>query len=68
MTDFDSCGDGGGAYKYRPRRGDALLFYSLTPDGSIDPRSLHGGCPVVRGEKYVATKWIHDKPFRAEED
>ena len=44
-------------FKYRPRRGDAVLFHSLTPDGTIDPRSLHGGCPVVQGEKWVATKW-----------
>lgn len=37
-------------FKYRPRRGDALLFYSLDPALKIDPRSLHGGCPVKRGE------------------
>jgi hypothetical protein len=30
--------------------GDALLFYSLDPDLQINPRSLHGGCPVVKGE------------------
>lgn len=40
-------------FKYRPRRGDAVLFHSLTPDGQIDPRSLHGGCPVLKGVKWV---------------
>lgn len=47
--------------KVRPRRGDGLLFYSLFPNGTIDPTSLHGSCPVVKGEKWVATKWIRDK-------
>lgn len=23
--------------------------------------SLHGSCPVIRGEKWVATKWIRDQ-------
>jgi prolyl 4-hydroxylase len=43
--------------------GDAVLFYSLDPDLKINPRSLHGGCAVHKGEKWVATKWIHEKPF-----
>lgn len=42
--------------------GDAVLFYSLDPDLSINPRSLHGGCPVRKGEKWVATRWMHEKP------
>eukprot|EP01048_Picozoa_sp_COSAG05_P003882 COSAG05_NODE_191_length_14617_cov_90.240736_5_plen_100_part_00 len=32
--------------KVTPSRGKALLFYSLRPDGAVDPFSLHGGCPV----------------------
>ncbi|KAL3525621.1 hypothetical protein ACH5RR_013993 [Cinchona calisaya] len=47
--------------KVKPRRGDGLLFYSLLPNGTIDPMSLHGSCPVIRGEKWVATKWIRDQ-------
>lgn len=34
-----------------PRKGDALVFYSLKPDGSLDKASLHGGCPVTKGAK-----------------
>jgi prolyl 4-hydroxylase len=26
----------------KPKMGDALLFWSLRPDGSEDPTSLHG--------------------------
>merc|ERR1712196_386149 len=47
--------------KVRPRKGQALVFYSLKPDGNFDPQSLHGGCPVVKGEKWVATKWIRQR-------
>ncbi|MCD9560000.1 putative prolyl 4-hydroxylase 9 [Datura stramonium] len=47
--------------KVKPRRGDGLLFYSLFPNGTIDPTSLHGSCPVIRGEKWVATKWIRNQ-------
>ncbi|XP_057768881.1 probable prolyl 4-hydroxylase 9 isoform X2 [Salvia miltiorrhiza] len=47
--------------KVKPQRGDGLLFYSLFPNGTIDPASLHGSCPVIKGEKWVATKWIRDQ-------
>jgi len=51
-------------FKYKPRKGDALLFYSQNPDLTLDPRSAHAGCPVGKGsEKWVVTKWIHDKPI-----
>lgn len=43
----------------RPRAGDATIFWSLRPDGTFDYKSLHGSCPVLRGEKWSATKWIH---------
>ncbi|KAM7507168.1 hypothetical protein LguiA_017621 [Lonicera macranthoides] len=47
--------------KVKPQRGDGLLFYSLFPNGTIDARSLHGSCPVIEGQKWVATKWIRDQ-------
>ncbi|KAA3468049.1 putative prolyl 4-hydroxylase 9 [Gossypium australe] len=47
--------------KVKPRRGDGLLFYSLFLNGTIDLTSLHGSCPVIKGEKWVATKWIRDQ-------
>ena len=45
-------------------RGDALMFYSLKPDGATDQASLHGSCPTTAGEKWSATKWIHVGPFQ----
>ncbi|KAL6209945.1 hypothetical protein ACLB2K_020884 [Fragaria x ananassa] len=47
--------------KVKPRQGDGLLFYSVLPNGTIDQTSLHGSCPVIRGEKWVATKWIRNQ-------
>ncbi|GJP38985.1 hypothetical protein CLOM_g23385 [Closterium sp. NIES-68] len=49
----------------KPQKGDALLFYSLHPDGTTDQTSLHASCPVIRGEKWSATKWIHVRSFEA---
>ncbi|GBG70085.1 hypothetical protein CBR_g5717 [Chara braunii] len=43
----------------KPRKGDAILFFNLHPDATPDPSSLHTGCPVIRGEKWSATKWLH---------
>eukprot|EP00937_MAST-01D_sp_MAST-1D-sp2_P005438 g5438.t1 len=41
-----------------PRRGDAILFYSQKPDGRLDPASLHGACPVLKGTKWAANLWV----------
>ncbi|XP_058073829.1 probable prolyl 4-hydroxylase 7 isoform X2 [Magnolia sinica] len=50
-------------YAVKPKKGDALLFFSLHPDAQTDPDSLHGSCPVIEGEKWSATKWIHVRSF-----
>jgi len=47
----------------KPRRGDALLFFSLDTNAIPDTNSLHAGCPVLEGEKWSATKWIHVDSF-----
>ncbi|KAL4201546.1 hypothetical protein AMTRI_Chr02g259150 [Amborella trichopoda] len=48
----------------RPRMGDALLFWSMSPDAKLDPKSLHGGCPVIQGDKWSATKWMHVNEYK----
>ena len=37
---YSACAQRGVAFK--PRKGDALLFYSLKPNGELDSLSLHG--------------------------
>eukprot|EP00270_Netrium_digitus_P011014 TRINITY_DN3468_c0_g1_i1.p1 TRINITY_DN3468_c0_g1~~TRINITY_DN3468_c0_g1_i1.p1 ORF type:complete len:325 (+),score=62.34 TRINITY_DN3468_c0_g1_i1:88-1062(+) len=58
---WSDCGKRGVAVK--PKKGDALLFFSMKPDATPDPSSLHAGCPVIEGEKWSATKWIHEDAF-----
>ena len=58
--DYKSCDYG---LLVHPRAGDALLFWNVHPNTTFDKHALHGGCPVVKGEKWVATKWIRDKSF-----
>ncbi|MFC5527274.1 2OG-Fe(II) oxygenase [Rhodanobacter ginsengisoli] len=42
------------------RRGAAVYFAYETGD----PSSLHAGLPVLRGEKWIATKWLRERPYR----
>jgi 2OG-Fe(II) oxygenase superfamily len=58
---YSACAQQGVAVK--PRAGDAVLFYSQTPDNVLDPLSAHSGCPVIRGEKWSATKWLRQQPY-----
>jgi prolyl 4-hydroxylase len=46
-----------------PRRGSAVYFEYCNSRGQVDPRSLHAGCPVLRGEKWIATKWMRERRF-----
>ena len=46
----------------KPKRGDAVLFYSQHADGSMDGTSLHGGCPVLSGTKWAANVWVWSAP------
>ena len=46
----------------RPHSSRAVLFYSQNPDGTPDQNSLHGGCPVIKGEKWAASKCYTEQP------
>ncbi|GAB4814205.1 hypothetical protein N2152v2_001251 [Parachlorella kessleri] len=62
---FSDCAEGHVAMK--PKKGDALVFWGLKPDGSQDRLSMHTACPVLKGIKWVAIKWIHTEPFREQD-
>jgi prolyl 4-hydroxylase len=49
--------------KARPAKGGAVYFANVDPNGRPDPMSLHAGLPPTRGEKWLFSQWIHDRPF-----
>lgn len=55
--------DCNGGLKVKPKRGKAIIFYSLKPDGGRDEYSLHGACPVKEGVKWAANKWVWNVPM-----
>ena len=44
-----------------PKRGNAVFFTYERPHPST--RTLHGGSPVLAGEKWIATKWLRERRF-----
>lgn len=43
----------------KPKKGNAVLFHSMKVNGELERRSLHTACPVIKGVKWSAPKWIH---------
>jgi len=48
----------------KPSVGTALVFCNLLPDGSEDPRMLHGGQPPTKSTKYGLNIWFRQKEFK----
>ncbi|GGP25205.1 2OG-Fe(II) oxygenase [Silvimonas amylolytica] len=46
-----------------PQLGNAIYFEYGNREGQTDPASLHASSPVLKGEKWVATKWIRERRF-----
>lgn len=44
--------------KYKGRKGDALCFRNVMPDGSPDRQTLHAGLAPTAGEKWLLSQWI----------
>ena len=49
------------AFQVSPQQGNAVFFSYDRPHP--DTRSLHGGTPVLAGEKWIATKWLREQKF-----
>jgi prolyl 4-hydroxylase len=46
-----------------PQRGNAVYFEYCNSRGQVDHATLHGGNPVISGEKWLATKWMRERRF-----
>jgi prolyl 4-hydroxylase len=48
---------------FQPSPGALIIWNNARRDGSPNPRTLHAGCPVVSGSKYIITKWYRTRPW-----
>lgn len=46
---------------FYPRRGQALAWNNLLPDGTPNYDTLHCGLPVEQGHKVIITKWFRER-------
>ena len=49
------------ALQVAPQQGHAVFFRYPRPEPQT--RTLHGGAPVLAGEKWIATKWLREGKF-----
>ena len=40
------------------KKGDALFWWNLDPDGGLEPAAHNGNLAVTQGEKFVLSQWI----------
>ena len=43
------------------KKGSAVYFENIAPDGQPDNNTLHAGMPVLAGEKWIATKGLRER-------
>ena len=42
-----------------PEKGAAAFWYDLVSNGYREKTSQHGGCPVLKGSKWILNKWMY---------
>ena len=47
---------------HKGRRGEGLFFVNALPDGGADVRTLHAGKTPVRGEKWIISQFVRNRP------
>jgi len=57
-TEFPALGK-----RWKGRRGNALFFWNVEPDGTPDRRTAHAGLSPTRGEKWLLSQWVRGRPF-----
>jgi len=50
--------------KAKGAKGEGLVFHNVDKDGNPDLRTIHAGCPVTDGIKWLSTIWIRDREYR----
>jgi prolyl 4-hydroxylase len=49
--------------RFKPNPGQLVAWNNMNPDGSPNKLTLHEGMAVVRGTKYIITKWFRERPW-----
>ena len=66
--DFSACAQAAGGVAAKPRKGDALAFWSIMDSGSVHAQcsieARHASCPVLGGAKWVAAKYFREGPHK----
>ncbi|WP_277585680.1 2OG-Fe(II) oxygenase [Psychrobacillus antarcticus] len=51
-------------FSVSPKKGMAVYFEYFYNDQNLNDLTLHGGAPVIAGEKWVATQWMRKQKVR----
>ena len=43
----------------QPTKGSVAFWMGLKANHVLEEQSLHGGCPVLMGQKWIVNKWIY---------
>lgn len=46
--------------EFKPKKGMAVLWQNINKKGEFETDSLHEGCDVINGSKYIVTAWIRE--------
>ncbi len=46
-----------------PRAGTVLIWNNMIADGSPNHDTLHAALPVIKGTKYIVTRWYRERPW-----
>jgi prolyl 4-hydroxylase len=47
----------------QPKKGNAVFFANTDAYGTPDQKTLHAGEPVLKGVKFIATKWLREREY-----
>jgi len=50
--------------KIEPKPGVLLVWNNALPDGRPNEQTMHAGTPVVKGAKYIITKWYRTRAWK----
>ncbi|HVY79799.1 MAG TPA: 2OG-Fe(II) oxygenase [Steroidobacteraceae bacterium] len=48
-------------HTFLPKKGRAVIWNNLNPDGTVNEATLHSGEPVTAGHKIIITKWFRER-------